>query len=196
MRGRRRCARGRPSNGPQEGRRRRLLSAKEGIAGRRRKLADGKKKAQQRRRRRSRSRLRLESGQLQQQSGRGRTSGAQRGLRNAAEEQPDRRMLWSRARTAESTRGNIPHITEPMGIVTDPWLGCQHSRQSNSWRSPRFTVTNPARLPFSTSMGRSGYLYTNIQAPGSRAFWKVHNVDEITTRAGKQPFPAHRNGKS
>ena len=50
-----------------------------------------------------------------------------------------------------------------------------------SWRSASFTgLTGTA----ATLTDETVYLYTNIQAPSSRAFWKVHNVEVANAQAG------------
>ena len=42
------------------------------------------------------------------------------------------------------------------------------------WRSASFTGQSGTATEL---VDETAYLYTNIQAPSSRAFWKVHNVE-------------------
>ena len=53
-----------------------------------------------------------------------------------------------------------------------------------SWRSASFTGQSGTATAL---IDETAYLYTNIQAPSSRAFWKVHGV-EVTGRDHSTAF--------
>ena len=78
--------------------------------------------------------------------------------------------------TVEWTRGNTLTF-RPQGTMT---RGSAAPSVPGGWQSASFTgLTGTA----ATLTDESVYLYTNIQAPSSRAFWKVHNVEVAATAA-------------
>ena len=63
----------------------------------------------------------------------------------------------------------------PAGTLTP---GSAAPAVPGGWRSAGFT----GQTGSATSLvDETVYLYTNIQAPGTRAFWKVHGLDEVMT---------------
>ena len=75
--------------------------------------------------------------------------------------------------TVSWTRGN--NLTfRPQGTLTP---GSAAPSVPGGWRSASFTGQSGEVGPPSTLTDETVYLYTNIQAPSSRAFWKVHNVE-------------------
>ena len=52
-----------------------------------------------------------------------------------------------------------------------------------TWRSDGFTGQSGTVGPPSTLVDETVYLYTNIQAPSSRVFWKEHNVEVAAAAA-------------
>ena len=85
--------------------------------------------------------------------------------------------------TVEWTRGN--NLTfRPMGIVMTP--GSAAPSVPGSWRSASFTGQSGTATVL---IDETAYLYTNIQAPSSRAFWKVHNVEVMTLAQAENPKP-------
>ena len=88
--------------------------------------------------------------------------------------------------TISWTRGT--NLTfRPQGIVLTP--GSAAPNVPGSWDSTSFTGQSGTVGPPSTLVDETVYLYTNIQAPSSRAFWKVHNVEVTTLVEAENPTP-------
>ena len=68
-------------------------------------------------------------------------------------------------------RGNILTF-RPQGVVMTP--GSAAPSVPGGWRSASFTGQSGTATEL---VDETVYLYTNIQPPSSRAFWKVHNVE-------------------
>ena len=80
------------------------------------------------------------------------------------------------------TRGN--NLTfRPQGIVLTP--GSAAPSVPGGWRSASFTGHTGQTGTADTLVDETVYLYTNIQQPSSRAFWKVHGQDGGCTRSGR-----------
>ena len=86
--------------------------------------------------------------------------------------------------TVSWTRGN--NLTfRPNGIVLTP--GSAAPSVPGGWRSASFTGQSGTATAL---IDETVYLYTNIQAPSSRAFWKVHNVEVADAQDGADdPMP-------
>lgn len=78
----------------------------------------------------------------------------------------------------EWTRGSSLTF-RPQGVVMTP--GSSAPSIPGSWRSASFTGQTGTATAL---VNETVYLYTNIQAPSSRAFWKVHNVEVAATAFG------------
>ena len=87
--------------------------------------------------------------------------------------------------TVSWTRGN--NLTfRPFGVTMTP--GSSAPSVPGGWRSAGFTGQSGTVGPPSRLNDETVYLYTNIQAPSSRAFWKLHNVEVGEMLAGdRQP---------
>ena len=83
--------------------------------------------------------------------------------------------------TIEWPRGG--RLTFTPGGTLDP--GSAAPSVPGGWRSAGFAGQTGTA---SSLVDETVYLYTNIQAPGSRAFWKIHGVDDITAAQGNSAF--------
>ena len=105
------------------------------------------------------------------------TEAEQAELRNPSAESFDARLDNRRHggwQHVEWKRGN--NLTfRPTGIVMTP--GSAALCVPGSWRSASFTGQSGTATAL---IDETAYLYTDIQAPSSRAFWKVHNVEVMT----------------
>ena len=80
--------------------------------------------------------------------------------------------------TVSWTRGNTLTF-RPTGVTHTP--GSSAPSVAGSWRSASFTGQSGTATALTDE---TVYLYTNIQAPSSRAFWKEHNVGVAATAFG------------
>ena len=65
----------------------------------------------------------------------------------------------------------------PSGVTHTP--GSAAPSVPGGWRSAGFTGQSGTAGPPSTLTDETVYLYTNIQAPGTRAFWKKYGGDDL-----------------
>ena len=79
--------------------------------------------------------------------------------------------------TVEWTRGNTLTF-RPVGTLD---RGSAAPSVPGGWQSASFTGHSGTG---NALINNTVYLYTNIQAPSSRAFWKVHNVEVAAAAAG------------
>ena len=87
--------------------------------------------------------------------------------------------------TISWTRGTTLTF-RPQGIVLTP--GSAAPGVPGSWTSSSFTGQSGTVGPPSTLVDETVYLYTNIQAPSSRVFWKEHNVEVASPAEDNSDF--------